>query len=77
MRSADENRSVAEDAGYHVLSTHTLPDAAWVEGYYDILKPRAGALLDHPDASVRGFAAETMEEIRIFDHSEARYTILI
>lgn len=39
MRSADENRSVAEDAGYNVLSTHTLPRETWVEDYYDILEP--------------------------------------
>lgn len=73
MRSADENRSIAQDAGYNVLSTHTLPREAWVEGYYDILEPRAKALLDHPDESVRAFAAETIEEIRIFGCSEDSY----
>jgi hypothetical protein len=73
MRSVDENRSVAQDAGYNVLSTHTLPREAWAEGYYDILEPRAKALLDHPDESVRGFAAETIEEIRIFGCSEDSY----
>jgi SAM-dependent methyltransferase len=73
MRSADENLSVAQDAGYTVLSTHTLPSEAWVEDYYDILEPRAKALLDHPDESVRGFAAETIEEIRIFSCSEDSY----
>jgi SAM-dependent methyltransferase len=73
MRSADENRAVAQDAGYNVLSTHTLPRKTWVEGYYDILEPRAKALLDHPDESVRGFAAETIEEIRIFECSEDSY----
>ena len=73
MRSADENRSVAEDAGYNVLSTHTLPRETWVEDYYDILEPRARALLDHSDESVKGYAAETIEEIRIFGCSEDSY----
>jgi hypothetical protein len=73
MRSVDENLAVAEDAGYNVLSTHTLPRRAWVEGYYDILEPRAKALLDHQDESVRSFAAETIEEIRIFGGSEDSY----
>jgi len=73
MRSADENRVVAEDAGYNVLATHTLPRETWVEGYYDILEPRAQSLLDHPDKAVRDFAAETIEEIRIFGSSEESY----
>ena len=73
MRSADENRSVAQDAGYNVLSTHTIPREAWVEGYYDILETRAKELLDHPDESVRSFAEETIEEIRIFGCSEDSY----
>jgi len=73
MRSFDENRVVAEDAGYSVLSTHTLPRETWIEGYYDILEPRAQGLLDHPDEGVRGFAAETVEEIRIFGRSEDSY----
>jgi serine/threonine-protein kinase HipA len=73
MRNVEENRVVAQDASYKVLSTHTLPRRAWVEGYYDILEPRAKALLDHPDESVRDFAAETIEEIRIFGCSEDSY----
>lgn len=73
MRSADENRDVAENAGYTVLATHTLPRDTWVEGYYDILEPRARSLLDHPDKTVRDFAGETIEEIRIFNRSEDSY----
>ncbi|MCB2261812.1 MAG: class I SAM-dependent methyltransferase [Candidatus Thiosymbion ectosymbiont of Robbea hypermnestra] len=73
MRHIDENRSLAEAAGYHILDTHTLPDETWVEGYYDILEPRAKALLTHPEEAVRDFAAETLEEIRIFGCSEGSY----
>jgi SAM-dependent methyltransferase len=73
MRSADENRDVVEKAGYNVLATHILLAEAWVEGYYDILKPRAQSLLDHPDKAVRDFADETLEEIRIFGCSEDSY----
>ena len=73
MRTSDDNRAVAEDAGYNILATHTLPRETWVEGYYDILEPRAKGLLDHPDKDVRAFAAETTEEIRIFGCSEDSY----
>ena len=73
MRSADENIAVAKDAGYSVLATHTLPRETWVEGFYDILEHRAQGLLDHPDKDVRAFAAETIEEIRVFGCSEDSY----
>ena len=42
-------------------------------GYYDLLEPRAKALLDHPDAAVRVFAAETLKEIDIFRASNESY----
>jgi serine/threonine-protein kinase HipA len=73
MHGVDDNRAVAEDAGYRILATHTIPRAAWVEGYYDILEPRAKALLDHPDKAVREFAAGTIEEIRIFGCCDDSY----
>jgi serine/threonine-protein kinase HipA len=73
MRSLDQNRAVAQDTGYEVIATHTLPNETWVEGYYDILEPRAKALIDHPDETVRDFAIETLEEIRIFGRSEDSY----
>jgi serine/threonine-protein kinase HipA len=46
---------------------------AWVEGYYDVLGPRARALLEHPSAPVREFAAETVREIEIFQRAEDSY----
>jgi hypothetical protein len=55
-----------------LLSTYTLPREAWVEGYYDVLAPRAQALLEHDDASVRG-AEETVREIRVSGDSEDSY----
>ncbi len=73
MRSTQHNRAAAEGAGYKVLATHTLPRQAWVEGYYDLLAPRAQALLEHPDPSVRDFAAETAREIEVFQCSEDSY----
>jgi SAM-dependent methyltransferase len=54
-------------------AVHTLPTDAWVEGYYDRLEPRAKALRDHPDASVRAVAVETVKEIEIFHASEESY----
>jgi SAM-dependent methyltransferase len=73
MQSVQSNMAVAERAGYKVLATHTLPRQAWVDGYYDVLLPRAKALLDHPDPSVRGFAAETVREIEVFQCSADSY----
>jgi cyclopropane fatty-acyl-phospholipid synthase-like methyltransferase len=73
MRSVQDNIEVARNAGYKVITTHVLPKQAWVDGYYDTLGPRAKALLDHQDAAVRDFAAETVTEINVFDRSEDSY----
>lgn len=73
MQSTEENVAAAEGAGYQVLATYTLPRETWVEGYYDILQPRAQALADHPDPSVREFATEMLQEIEIFDRSAESY----
>ena len=59
------NCAAAEAAGFRLLGTHRLPDTAWVEGYYDVLGPRAEARRHHPDQAVRAFAAALLEEIRI------------
>jgi trans-aconitate methyltransferase len=73
MQSIQQNIAIAENAGYKVLATYTLPKEAWVEGYYDILEPRAKALVDHQDSSVRDFAVETVKEIEIFNCSDDSY----
>jgi trans-aconitate methyltransferase len=73
MHAVHQNFAVAENAGYKVVTTYTLPEEAWVEGYYDVLEPRAKTLLDHPDPAVRDFAAETVKEIEIFQSSEHSY----
>lgn len=73
MRSIDENIAAAQSAGYKVIGTHLLPEEAWVEDYYDVLEPRAKALVDHPDPSVREFAIETVREIEVFQLSENSY----
>jgi len=73
MHPVHHNIVVAENAGYKVLNTYALPKEAWVEGYYDILEPRARALLDHQDPSVRDFSAETVREIEVFQCSEDSY----
>lgn len=73
MRSLHENIATCKSTGYEVLGTYTLPKDAWVNGYYDVLAPRAKALLDHPDTSVRDFAVETVKEIEVFEHSEESY----
>lgn len=73
MRSVQQNEELVEQAGFKLLGTHTLPRETWVEGYYDILGPRAKALLDHAAPSVREFAAETIKEIEAFEQSEGSY----
>src|SRR5262249_22064756 len=67
MQSVQHNIAVAESTGYKLLTTYALPRQAWIDGYYDILVHRAKALVDHPDPSVRDFAAETVREIEVFD----------
>jgi hypothetical protein len=44
-----------------------------VEGYYDVLEPRAKALVNHPDPSVRDIAVETLKEIEVFHGSAESY----
>jgi hypothetical protein len=73
MQSVPGNVTVAENAGYKVLATQVLPREAWIDGYYEILASRAQALLDHPEAEVREYAAETVREIDVFNHSEDSY----
>lgn len=73
MQSIQQNLAVAEQAEYKVLTTYTLPKDAWVNGYYDLLEPRAKALLDHPDSCVRDFAVETIKEIEIFQSAQESY----
>jgi serine/threonine-protein kinase HipA len=73
MQTVEQNVATATKAGYELLATHTMPAAAWVDGYYDILAPRAKALADHPDPGVREFARATSREIEIFAQSEASY----
>ncbi|MET0509750.1 MAG: class I SAM-dependent methyltransferase [Burkholderiaceae bacterium] len=73
MRSVEQNEQLAAGAGYELLGTHVLPRKAWVEGYYDILAPRAKALLNHTVPAVKAFAAETIREIEVFEQSDGSY----
>jgi trans-aconitate methyltransferase len=73
MRHSRRNIAAAEAAGYKVLETHTLPEEAWVEGYYDVLEPRAEALAGHPDGAVSEFARETLQVIATFRISAGSY----
>ena len=73
MQSVPQNIALAERLGYDLLDTYTLPRETWIDGYYDILGPRAQALSTHPDPAVRAFALETLQEIELFEHSENSY----
>ena len=73
MQSVQEDIAIAEEAGYKIFNTYTLPKEAWVEDYYDILEPSAKSLMNHSDVAVRGLAAETLKEIETFRVSEDSY----
>ena len=66
MGTVEANCQAAVAAGYRILNTYTLPRESWENGYYDTLRPRAEALLNHDDSAVRAMARENLEEIEIF-----------
>jgi SAM-dependent methyltransferase len=73
MQSVPQNIAIAEKAGYKIFNIHTLPQEAWVEGYYDVLEPRAKSLVNHSDVAVSEFAVATLKEIETFKISEDSY----
>lgn len=73
MRSVADNVAAARAAGYALRGIHVLPREAWVEGYYDVLGPKAQALLDHPDPAVRELAADVVREIEVFAQADDSY----
>lgn len=73
MQTVTRNIEIAEDAGYKIFNTYTLPKEAWVQNYYEILEPRARSLINHSNWAVRDFAAETIREIETFRISEDSY----
>jgi SAM-dependent methyltransferase len=73
MQSVPQNIAVAEEAGYEIFNTYTLPKEAWVKDYYDVLEPRAKSLVNHSDVAVRDFAVETLKEIETFKIAEDSY----
>jgi len=73
MQSVEQNIQTAEDAGYELFNTYTLPKETWVKDYYNILEPRAKSLVNHSDVGVRDFAIETLKEIETFRISEESY----
>ena len=73
MQSVQQNITIAEEAGYKLFNTYTLPKEAWVKDYYDILEPRAKSLVNHSDVAVRDLAVETLKEIETFKIAEDSY----
>ena len=72
MQSVPRNLAVAEDAGYRVLATHTLPRTA------DGGLLRGAPAARRPRRRLSGWvspelAAETIREIQIFSRSEDSY----
>jgi Methyltransferase domain. len=73
MESVPQNIATAEEAGYKIFNTYTLPREAWVNNYYDVLEPRAKSLVNHSDVAVRDLAVETLKEIETFRISQDSY----
>jgi len=73
IQTVEKNVAAGEGAGLRSAGTYTLPREAWTEGYYDALGTRAESLKNHPDATVREMAAETLEEIEVFESSGGSY----
>lgn len=73
MQSVPQNIAIAEEAGYKIFNTYTLPREAWTKDYYDVLEPRAKSLVNHSDVDVRNFAIETLKEIETFKISQNSY----
>ncbi len=73
MQSVPQNIAMAEEAGYKIFNTYTLPRDAWVKDYYDVLEQRAKSLVNHSDVAVSEFAVETLKEIETFRISEESY----
>src|SRR5438093_10898786 len=73
MQSVEQNIATAEEAGYTLFNTYTLPKETWVKDYYDVLEPRAKSLANHFDVVVRDFAVETLKEIETFKIAEDSY----
>lgn len=73
MHSVPQNIAIAEEMGYRLFNTYTLPREAWVKDYYDVLEPRAKSLVKHSDLAVRDFAVETLKEIETSRISEDSY----
>jgi SAM-dependent methyltransferase len=73
MQCVEHNIATAEDTGYELFNTYTLPKEAWVKDYYDILEPRAKSLVRHSEMAVRDFATETLREIGTFENAQDSY----
>jgi SAM-dependent methyltransferase len=73
MQSVPQNIAMAEEAGYKIFNTCTLPREAWVKDYYNVLESRAKSLVNHSDVAVREFAVATLKEIETFKISEDSY----
>jgi hypothetical protein len=73
MQSVPQNIEIAEEAGYKIFNTYTLPREAWMKEYYEVLESRAKSLANHSDVALRDFVAETLKEIETFEISENSY----
>ncbi len=81
MVHEEDARQMARDAGYSILATFRLPDAAWWDNYYTPLSRRLEILKEQypDDQEVQTLLASINEEIEVFrTHSpEYGYSFII
>ncbi|HEV7735705.1 MAG TPA: class I SAM-dependent methyltransferase [Candidatus Binatia bacterium] len=72
MTTEDGNRAAADEVGWIVDDTFTLPASAWWESYYAPLAARIAVLRPDADDALRAVIADTEREIDLWiDHGGA------
>lgn len=77
MKSIAENCALIQNAGFSVLAHRILPTTSWMDGYYDVLEPKAQTLINHQHDEVRELAQDILEEIDIFRQADGCYSYVI
>jgi SAM-dependent methyltransferase len=75
MKTIDQNCRVVEDTGYELITSFTLPDSAWFDGYYTPLEERIPGMREKyaGDKEAIEFLDSTQEEIDIFRKYSSSY----
>ena len=68
MKTIDQNCRVIEDIGYELITSFTLPDSAWLDGYYTPLEERIPRMREKYAGDKKAIESldGTQQEIDIF-----------